>query len=188
MEKFKEPFLEKILRYIRAKKVISCLSGSKIICDIGCGFNAYFLRKVKNIIIKGYGIDKKLNIKETGNIIFKKTEFFNNLPFSNNYFDAVTMIAVLEHLNDCNSIIKEANRILKPEGLLIITTPTAKAKKLLEFLAYKLSILNKKEIKEHCNYFNKNEIIELLENNHFFIKKYANFEFKFNSIVVALKN
>ena len=188
MEKFKEPFLEKFLRYLRAKIVISCLGGSKIICDIGCGFNAYFLSKVKKIITKGYGIDKKVNIKETGNIILEKAEFFNNLPFKDNYFDAVTMIAVLEHLKDCNSIIKEAHRILKPKGLLIITTPTTQAKKLLEFLAYKLHILNKEEIKEHCQYFNKNEITGLLENNHFFVKKYAYFEYKFNSIAVAIKN
>ena len=52
MKKFKEPILEKILRYIRVKEVISHLGDSKIICDIGCGFNAYFLSKVKNIIVK----------------------------------------------------------------------------------------------------------------------------------------
>ncbi|GAG55014.1 unnamed protein product [marine sediment metagenome] len=146
------------------------------------------MNKAKKIIIKGYGIDKKVNIKVADNIILEKAEFFNYLPFKDNYFDAVTLIAVLEHLKDYNPIIKEIYRILKPKGLLIITTPTTQAKKILEFLAYKLQILNKEEIKEHSQYFSKNKIIDLLEKNRFVIKKYAYFEFKLNSITVASKN
>ncbi|MHB1443904.1 MAG: class I SAM-dependent methyltransferase, partial [Candidatus Humimicrobiaceae bacterium] len=127
---FKEPFFEKILRYLRARKVLSYIHKAEVICDIGCGFNAYFLNKAKKYITKGYGIDKKVSIKSTDKIILQRAEFFDNLPFQNNFFDAVTMIAVIEHLQDYNSIIKEIYRILKPEGLLIITTPTTQAKKI----------------------------------------------------------
>jgi len=184
---FKEPFFEKILRYLRARIVLSYIHNAGVICDIGCGYNAYFLNKAEKYISKGYGIDKKVCINTTDKIIVQRAEFFNNLSFQNDYFDAVTMIAVIEHLKDYNSIIKEVYRILKPEGLLIITTPTIHARKFLDFLAFRLNILNKEEIKEHYKYFDKKDIIALLENNYFFIKKYSYFEFKLNSIVVAIK-
>ena len=187
MEKFREPFLEKLLRNIRVKKVKSYLKDVKIICDVGCGFDAYFLNKIKKSIITGYGIDKKVYQKTGDNLILIKASFFNVLPFQDNYFDAVTMIAVLEHLDDNNSILKEVNRILKPNGLLIITTPTPRSKKILEFFAYKLHFLNCDEIREHTQYWDKIRITETLEKLNFVIEEYKYFELRLNSITVARK-
>lgn len=99
----------------------------------------------KDAIIKGiiddFGEDSKKNIKEYW---FKKIQFRNSsitaLPYENNYFDKIFCISVLEHLpdflnrypffgkhhipllkNDIQKAMKEFNRILKPDGLLILT-------------------------------------------------------------------
>lgn len=47
----------------------------------------------------------------------------DNLVFKDNTFDAVLMIEVLEHIPDDKKAIKEAYRVLKPSGKLIITAP-----------------------------------------------------------------
>jgi SAM-dependent methyltransferase len=46
------------------------------------------------------------------------------LPFSDDRFDAVVVAEILEHLRvDPLFALAEANRVLRPEGLLIVTTP-----------------------------------------------------------------
>jgi 2-polyprenyl-3-methyl-5-hydroxy-6-metoxy-1,4-benzoquinol methylase len=44
-------------------------------------------------------------------------------PFEADYFDAVFVGEVLEHLNDPDHALHEIYRILSPNGLLVITTP-----------------------------------------------------------------
>lgn len=45
------------------------------------------------------------------------------LPYPDTTFDLVTCSEVVEHLENYRSLIREANRVLKPRGLFIITTP-----------------------------------------------------------------
>lgn len=48
-----------------------------------------------------------------------------NIPVANDEFDAVMCTEVLEHVPDPVSTLKELNRILKPNGYLLLTTPFA---------------------------------------------------------------
>ena len=45
------------------------------------------------------------------------------LPFPENYFDTITLLAVMEHLFDPYSVIGEIHRVLRPSGTLIIDVP-----------------------------------------------------------------
>jgi ubiquinone/menaquinone biosynthesis C-methylase UbiE len=46
-----------------------------------------------------------------------------NLAFSNQSFDAIISIEVIEHVSNPISYLKEANRVLKDDGLFMLTTP-----------------------------------------------------------------
>ena len=59
----------------------------------------------------------------------------HKLPFENESFDIVTMLAVLEHLSYPEDILKEINRILRKDGRLVLTVPSKIAKPILEFMA-----------------------------------------------------
>ena len=47
------------------------------------------------------------------------------LPFPSRSFDLVTSCQVIEHLADYEAYLGEIRRVLKPDGLLLITTPNA---------------------------------------------------------------
>ena len=45
------------------------------------------------------------------------------LPYPDNSFDLVTFTEVAEHLENYHAIVHEIHRVLKPNGVIIITTP-----------------------------------------------------------------
>jgi ubiquinone/menaquinone biosynthesis C-methylase UbiE len=146
-------FLDKFFRWARFKKVIREIPKNSVVCDIGCGRNFYFLEKISDFIKYGVGADKEVKSCQAGNIELKRVDISKNIPLENGNFDAVTMIASLEHLEYPQEVLNESFRILKKGGKLILTTPTPLAKPILEFLAFKLRLIDNKEIEGHKNYF-----------------------------------
>ncbi len=47
-----------------------------------------------------------------------------NLPYKDNFFDAVLLIAVLEHIEDLGQATSEIYRVLKPGGTVVAGFPT----------------------------------------------------------------
>ena len=45
------------------------------------------------------------------------------LPFANGQFDLVLAQEIVEHLSDCQHLLREANRVLRNGGYLYLTTP-----------------------------------------------------------------
>lgn len=179
--------LDKFIAYIRYRKIDKYVPKGGVICDIGCGRHAEFLRRHSRTIKKGYGIDFRISSMKTGNI-----ELFNNrerkcFPVNTESCDAVFMLAVLEHLDSPSEMLKNIKSILKDDGKLVLTTPTTPAKPILEFMAFKLHIMNEEEILEHKHYYNKKEILSLLKKNGFVDIHYKKFCFGVNSVATAIK-
>jgi SAM-dependent methyltransferase len=88
--------------------------------DVGCGNRPY------EYLFKGakyLGIDVEVSGRE---IYLKQPDLFYdgiNIPFENEKFDLVFCTQVLEHVSDPFSLIREMNRVLKPNGKLIISLP-----------------------------------------------------------------
>jgi ubiquinone/menaquinone biosynthesis C-methylase UbiE len=65
-------------------------------------------------------IFNNINKNQGTNVYFKKTTL-QNISLPDNTFDAIYCISVLEHTKDYVSILNEFRRILKPNGLIVIT-------------------------------------------------------------------
>jgi hypothetical protein len=63
----------------------------------------------------------------------------------------VTLLAVVEHLNPDSMAVLfgETNRVLRPGGMVIMTTPAAWSDGLLKLMA-RLSLVSPEEIHEHA--------------------------------------
>ena len=180
-------FFDKILRWLRLRKVVKYIPKGSIICDIGCGEDAYFLKKISGLIKYGFGFDEKVKSCKDSNLEFKKIKISKDIPLTDKECDTVTMIATLEHLLVPQLILNEAFRILKKDGKLILTIPTPLSRPILEFLAFKLKLIDEKEVKDHKNYFWPKDIKKMLLESGFEEKNIKNyfFEFHLNSLIIA---
>lgn len=179
--------LDKFIAQIRYKVVEKYVPVNGIVCDIGCGQEADFLVKNSIRIKRGYGFDFKIEDQIKGNIVIKNNKNMVGTGLDAELVDVVFMIALLEHLDEPNIILAECNRILKKGGKVVLTTPTRLGKIFLEFMAFKLHIINEDEILEHKHYYTKNEIFDLFEKNGFTKYNYKKFTFGVNSMAVGIK-
>jgi ubiquinone/menaquinone biosynthesis C-methylase UbiE len=118
---------EHVHRYTEA---LSCISNSNKILDIACGngFGSYMLSKKTNEIVIGADISKEtvslceakfINIP---NLKFKVVDG-TNMPFDDNCFDTIISFETIEHTTHYKAMLVEFNRVLKKDGVAIISTP-----------------------------------------------------------------
>lgn len=66
----------------------------------------------------------KVATKNFPNESFKQTDL-ENLPFQDNFFDAVLSLETLEHTPNPSIFLKELYRVLRPGGQLVMSVPTS---------------------------------------------------------------
>jgi SAM-dependent methyltransferase len=148
-----EPLLAQ-LRTQRANQLIPAELRQGRILDIGCGSYPYFL--AHTAFKEKFAVDQLPMPKETADR--NRIEFFElnlntqpSLPFESEYFDAVTLLAVVEHLNpeSMAALFQESHRVLKPGGMVVLSTPAAWSNGLLHVMAH-LNLVSAEEIHEHA--------------------------------------
>jgi len=163
--------LERFLADQRAKLVDTLIpdaSRSGRILDIGCGSFPYFLTSTR--FHEKHGLDKVIDAdtrRYQGEDILIKNhdmETGERLPYTDGYFDIVTMLAVFEHIEPTRLVgtLREVHRVLKPGGSYILTTPAAWTDRLLRIMA-RLRLVSKEEIEEHKDTYSHRKIIRLLK-------------------------
>ncbi len=148
-----EPMLAR-MRTHRANQLIPAELRKGRILDIGCGSFPYFLSHTA--FEEKFAVDQLPMPQEMA--AKNKIEFFvlnlneePRLPFQGEYFDVVTLLAVVEHLNPDSmaQLFQEACRVLRPGGIVILTTPAAWSDGLLKLMA-RLRLVSAEEIHEHA--------------------------------------
>lgn len=119
----KNNLLEHLSRY---DLVSSDLNGT--VLDIGCGSGhgsnnlAKKFKEVHGLDISLDAINYAKNYWQLPNINFSQGDCLN-IPFPESHFDTVVAFEVFEHLTDWRLFLKEIQRVLKPDGLVYISTP-----------------------------------------------------------------
>lgn len=96
--------------------------------DVGCGAGrlGYILKqKTKNLNLYGVDIDiESLQIaKERGYLIQNINLDNEKLAYPAQVFDIVVCLDVIEHVKNPYSLLEEIYRVLKEDGLLLLSTP-----------------------------------------------------------------
>ena len=148
-----EPILADF-RAQRANKLIPSALRDGRILDIGCGSYPYFLAHTS--FAEKFAIDQIPLPQQTAAELRIESftldlEIKPRLPFQDNFFEAVTLLAVVEHLDPAHmaALFKEIYRVIKPSGQVILTTPAAWSDGLLKFMA-RINLVSAEEIHEHA--------------------------------------
>ncbi len=198
-----EPWLEKWARLWRFAKIVPYMghlfSRTKedvTLIDFGCGQDTllytYLLAEFPDSVRRLHyiGVDPLIATEKKYNnvqILRKKFETVS-LPQK---ADVITMFAVLEHVDDPVLLLKKALTSLRTDGRIIITTPSPRAKLILEFLAYGIGYISKREIDEHKRYPTRDSLfgyVKTLQHEGFFITAHHEyFECGLNNLFVITK-
>lgn len=186
---FEENILEPVARWFRLRAVWPFYSHSQLdVVDFGCGPSAPFYRHTSKQVFRTYvGIDPLTKSKRLADNAVVKQAKIEATKLPANSADRVVMLAVLEHVDEPLPILKEAFRILKPGGLITLTTPTPAAKNILEVLSFKLHLLSPREIEEHKRYLTPEETRKLLLQAGFSDPHVVRFELGWNQLGYAKK-
>jgi SAM-dependent methyltransferase len=164
------------------------------ILDIGCGEYPYFLLNID--FAEKFGVDRlttseQIRTDQNSIQLFPyDVETENVIPFENNYFDVVTMLAVFEHIDPVRlpRVLNEIHRVLKQGGMFIMTTPAVWTEGLLRWMA-KLKLVSSFLIAEHKDAYSHKMIKSILKQTHFSSAQlsFGYFEFFMNNWATAVK-
>ena len=146
-----------------------------MILDFGCG-KGDFTHMASKYCNSAYGIDcSEIAIDKAktdySEIDFQIVEENSRFPYDNEVFDTILMIDVLEHILDTETLLEEVNRVLKPEGYLLITTSQLTRLKLFG-IALKAFDKYFYPTSPHIRYFTRNTLASLLRQKGFEVSRY----------------
>lgn len=172
--KWRNKFVAYDDRFVAVKKnldnLIKEIGQNKVtLLDIGVGDAVYesILEKDNLKKLEVYGVDiSKVQISRAKKYLKKGLILDvdkNKLPFKENSFDLVLVSEILEHLFFPDKVLKEAIRVLKKGGYIILTFPNSGALQLrLSLLLFgKSPLLNYPGNKEHIRFFNFEDILKM---------------------------
>ncbi len=139
--------LEKIAELVQSPQSLSIL-------DAGCG-EGHLIQKMheKNGQHQYYGLDATpIAAEKARERCAYATILLGNLtqlPFPDNYFDIVTCTEVLEHVPAYEKALSEFERVLKPNGKLILTFPNETLWTISRFILRR----NPVKVPDHVNSF-----------------------------------
>lgn len=141
--------------------------------DIGCGNGAYLEERAsEGWDVWGTDISYAAVEKARGIGLNVFCGSLEDLKFPDEFFDMVTMNHSLEHIHDPASCIREVNRILKHDGILIITLPNIESLEARLFRQHWDGL----DIPRHLYHFSSRTISLLVNKNG----KFGNIKTKFS--------
>ena len=126
----RKKFYELIVKYITESSIK--LNQESCVLDVGMGTGDFLDCLYKTYLrigikLKMYGVDRseesiKIAAQKVPNLDFSISNI-HNLPFQSNFFECVTCLEVLEHIQFVEKAFSELVRITKKSGLIVISIP-----------------------------------------------------------------
>ncbi|MEW6607666.1 MAG: methyltransferase domain-containing protein [bacterium] len=161
----------------RIKAVLPFVRGRLL--DIGCGYN----NLVKRYKGEGVGVDI-FDWGERPNYVVERTDC---LPFEDETFDTITFLACLNHIPYRVSVLKEARRILKKDGRIIITMIAPLIGKIAHLIEIKDELMRGEIHQNEKHGLSLQDIKAIFKEANLIIEKTKSFEFGLNKIYLLKK-
>jgi len=147
--------------YQKVLKLLESYGGGKTILDVGCGNGSF----VDAAMEQGYNIkgielsQTAVDIAQAFNLPVQNVDFFSS-EIEVSSFDVLSMFEVIEHLPDPVRFLKRAEQVVKPGGLIYLTTPNFKSLD-RRVLGKSWNVFHR----EHLTYFTPETCINAIRSN-----------------------
>jgi ubiquinone/menaquinone biosynthesis C-methylase UbiE len=178
---------DRFVAWCRFRAAAPHIRERSIVCDVGCGAGAPFLKYIESRLISGVGLDEHEGHSPLDKIAIQHADITGNLPLDSAQFDHVTMLAVLEHLFQPAHVLAEAYRILRPGGSLIMTWPSPAVDPILEVLTRLKLVNHELGFEQHQPRIPTETLKEMLRDIGFTRFEDGRFEMGLNNWLVAHK-
>lgn len=99
-------------------------------------------------------------------------------------FDTILLVAVIEHIYNQKHLMRELVGVLKPEGRIVITTPTPFGNDVVHRLGATLGLFAKSARDDHIVIYNRKRFEIVAQDFQLSIERYQRFQFGCNQLVV----
>lgn len=99
-------------------------------------------------------------------------------------FDAILLVAVIEHIYNQKHLMQQLGPLLKPEGRIVITTPTPFGNDVVHRIGAMIGLFSKCAMEDHVVIYNKKRFEILARDLGLEIETYRRFQFGCNQLVV----
>ncbi len=185
------PWLERL----RNRRVALRIRDGESVLDIGCGRAALLeaLRQSGKTQVRYFGVDRiaeciEANRQRHPEQRFEVWDLERGAEATiGERFDAVTMVAIIEHLPCPQPVLVWAASLLKPQGRIILTAPHRGAEKIHAFGA-RLGLFSKEAAQEHVDELPDRAFFERIGGDcGLRLDRYERFLFGLNQLAVLAK-
>ena len=174
--------LEGFLTKLRTRKTMPFLI-NRVVLDFGCGNHFYTLRSLGPQSPKKFGFDHRFS----GEVPFLVDEqilivgSLSDLPLR--IIDRIVALACFEHIEPPQlvSILGQLSHISTPDAEIVGTMPTPAARPILEFLSFRLGVIDPSQIQDHKIYYELPHFQKIVGDGGWKLVEYQKFQFGWNS-------
>jgi SAM-dependent methyltransferase len=148
----------------RIERSAGSLAG-KDVADVGCGYQATFMRQVLSDVRSATLLDLSLaedlrQHPKVRAIEGRLPEALEQLPDQS--MDVVLCMSVIEHLWEPQQTMNHLRRVLRPGGVCLVNVPSWRGKRALEFSAFELGLSPAEEMDDHKMYYDPRDLWPLM--------------------------
>jgi SAM-dependent methyltransferase len=172
---------DRVLQTWRSRVARAWIRPGGCVLDIGC-HQGEFLDSLGTRIASSVGIDP-LAVPRAGRRHTLLSESFReSLPFPDQSFDAIVMLATLEHIRDKPPLGRECRRILRADGRLIVTVPSPRVDAIVAVLR-RVCLVDGMSLEQHHG-FDPCGTEQIFDHAGFFLEHRSRFQLGLNYLFV----
>jgi SAM-dependent methyltransferase len=178
-------FLERPLSILRSRKVKKYCRDQAVL-DFGCGAGLLNLIALRDVASSLSGFDQLFLNQKTWLSPEGFTLFGSYDCIPNNAFDIITSLAVFEHIqpDELPEVLNRLKSKLKVGGKIVGTVPTPLGKPVLEFVSFRLKLIDESQIRDHKVYYDQVSLESQVKKSGLKLGYYEKFQFGMNSFFV----
>jgi 2-polyprenyl-3-methyl-5-hydroxy-6-metoxy-1,4-benzoquinol methylase len=171
----------------RVKVVLPLVGKAGRVLDVGCldGTIGELFLKLGNEVCGIDASEPALKMARTRGIDARLGNVEERFPFGDAQFDAVFAGEIIEHIFDVDAMLSEIRRVLKPQGVFVVTTPNLAAlgRRLMLLLNRNphIEISFTGDAAGHIRYFVRQTLVDILAKHGFKVDVFCSDVINFNA-------